>query len=25
LFPLDGELNLPTDKFSHGLHERVAL
>ena len=24
LFPLDAELNLPTDKFSHGLHERVA-
>jgi hypothetical protein len=25
LFPLDAELNLPADKFSHGLRERVAL
>ena len=24
LFPLDGELNLPLDKYSHGLRQRVA-
>jgi hypothetical protein len=25
LFPLDGELNLPKDSYSHGLRERLAL
>jgi len=24
IFPLDGELNLPTDKYLHGLRQRVA-
>jgi hypothetical protein len=24
LFPLDGELNLPKDSYSHGLRERLA-